>query len=211
MRLNDIYLKFKTPPNLQEHMLRVASVTLFIIDHWVGPKIDKELILSAALVHDLGNIVRFDFVNHPEFLGQEQKRLAYWISVQKEIVAKYGSDDHLATTKMLGEIEVNDKLVNLVLTKGFKNVLKIEKSDNWELKILFYADMRVGPYGILSLVDRLNEVINRWPEAERGKWMDHIEACKRIEKEIQEKVDINLQNLGKEILRLGQSLLSHQV
>ena len=195
MKLAEIYEKFKTPPNLQEHMLRAAGVASFITDHWTEPKIDKELIIKAALVHDLGNLIRFDFINHPEFLGEEQKRLTYWISVQKEIVAKYGTDDHLATARMLREIGVSKKMLSRVSNKSFRNVLNIEKTTDWELKILFYADMRVGPYGIMPLVDRLNEVINRWPEAERGKWVDHIEACKKIEKEIQGNVDINLQEI----------------
>jgi hypothetical protein len=77
----------------------------------------------------------------------------------------------------------------------FKNLLKIEKSNNWELKILKYADMRVGPFGVVSLEARLGEVINRLLEGEKDKWLGHIEASKRIEKEIQKNVDVNLQEI----------------
>ena len=47
-----------------------------------------------ALLHDLGNIVKFDLEKYPDFLGKEKPRLEYWKKVQKEVREKYGSDDH---------------------------------------------------------------------------------------------------------------------
>jgi len=201
MKVFEIYQKFTTPPNLQEHMFRVASVALFIVDHWEGPEIDKDLIIKSALVHDLGNIVRLDLKGHPEFLGKEADNIDFWAKKQQEMIEKYGLDDHQATAKMLKEIGLKNKLVELVLRKGFKSSLDIEKSGNWELKIILYADMRVGPFGIMSLANRLEEVLNRLLGADKGKWNTHVEACKRIEKEIQKNLDTNLQKITDKSLK----------
>jgi len=200
MKLSQIYKTYRTPPNLQEHMQKVARVAGLICQHWSGPKIDSLLIKKAALVHDLGNIVRFDIKSHPEFLGKEKTRADFWEKTQKEMVSQYGNDDHQATAQMLKEIGLEDKIIQLVLIKGFKNVLSIEKSKIWELKILLYADMRVGPFGVIPLAERIDEAISRWKKVDKNKWEGHIEACKRIEEQIQERVNLDLQKINQDLM-----------
>jgi 3-methyladenine DNA glycosylase AlkC len=65
----------------------------------------------------------------------------------------------------------------------------------WELKVLFYADMRVGPFGVLSLEERLAEVLAR----SKNKYKnvnELVSACKRIEVEISENIDIAIGDLA---------------
>ena len=71
MKVVEVYKKFGIPPNLQEHMLRVFEVTSYIEKHWKGETVDWDLAKKIALLHDLGNVVKFDFDKHPEFLGSE--------------------------------------------------------------------------------------------------------------------------------------------
>lgn len=91
MAIQDIYSKFAIAPNLQRHMLTVTKLALFLCDHWQGPPIGKELLTKACLLHDLGNIVKFDLEKYPHFLEEEQGRVEYWKQKQKEIIAKYGT------------------------------------------------------------------------------------------------------------------------
>lgn len=200
MKVREIYKKFKVPPNLQEHHLRVAKVAMFICDHWQGSKVDLSLIIKEALLHDIGNIVKFNIEKYPEFLGDESKRIDYWLKVQKEMIVKYGQDDKQATAHMLNEIGVDKKIIDLILAKGFLHSVETEKSGSWELKILLYADLRVGPFGVVSLIERLEEALNRYAPAEKNKWQPQTKACFRIEKQIQANTNADLINLREDQL-----------
>ncbi len=213
MTVQKIYQRFKLPPNLQEHLLRVTKVALFITDHWVGPKIDHDLIKKSALLHDLGNIVKFDLKKYPKFLGKEKGRVNFWLKVQEDITDQYGTDDHQATLKMLEELGVNSRMSLLVKSKTFSNALKMAESSNWEAKILFYADLRVGPFGILSLKERLNEALPRLDIYRKLDTLDElIAACYRIENQIQANVNTGLTKIsGESIERDEVELLKTKV
>ena len=91
MKIADIYNKFSITPNLAEHMMTVTGIAMYIGKYWRGPKIDWEKVKKTALLHDLGNIVRFDFDKYPQFLGSEQSRIDYWKKIQAETINKYGT------------------------------------------------------------------------------------------------------------------------
>lgn len=161
MTVQEIYIKLQNPPNLQNHMVQVAKVALFIYDHWNGDSLDKHLLLQTTLLHDVGNIVKFDIQKYPEYMGAEKSRIDYWMKVQKEIIDKYGADDHAVTEKMLSELKIDPIVIDNILSKSYSNTITIAKSDNWILKILLYADLRVSPTGVISLRERLDEVRER--------------------------------------------------
>ena len=213
MKVREIYKKYPITPNLQKHLLRVAKVTLFICEHWKGRKVDKELIKKAALLHDLGNIVKFDLKRYPDYLGKELKRLDFWAKKQKEMIKKYGADDHEACLKMLREIGVDAKIIKIISNKSFHYSLKTEKSDNWELKILFYSDLRVGPFGILSLKKRFVEAIPRLKMYRKADNLDElVKACYQIEKQIQENLDVDVSEITDEsIERDDKELLKTEI
>lgn len=206
MKILDIYKNYKIPPNLQEHLLHVAKIGLFICEHWIGPKINPEQIEKACLLHDLGNIVKFDFKKYPEFLKRDESRLDYWLEVQREVIERYGADDHEATAKMLEEIGIDREVRHVIMEKSFGNSLKTEKSDSWELKILFYSDLRVGPFGILSLKERLDEALGRLKEyKKRDNLDDLVKACRRIEAQIQANIDIKVSEISDKSIKVDVS------
>ena len=59
--INKIYTQFRIPPNLQQHMFRVASVAKIICNNWTGKELNQNDIVCVCLIHDLGNIVKYDF------------------------------------------------------------------------------------------------------------------------------------------------------
>jgi 5'-deoxynucleotidase YfbR-like HD superfamily hydrolase len=209
MKIAEIYEKFNIPRNLQEHMIRAAKMCQFICDHWRGKEIDKDIILKGALLHDLGNIVKFDLVKYPKLLGKEKSRVEFWKEVQKKTTEKYGSDDHEVTRKMLEEIGVDDKLKNTVLKKGFANSLETEKSDDWEVKMLFYCDLRAGPFGVMPLKERLSEALPRLEKYKHlGNLDDFVKACENIEKQIQDNLDTDVFKITEE--KINESSVNFQ-
>lgn len=192
MKIVDIYKKFGIPPNLQEHMLRVYGIVCFVEEHWKGEeKIDWELAKTVALLHDMGNVVRFDFDNHPEFLGDEQKNVEHWKQVQKEVIAKYGTDDHEATRQMLQEVQVGDEAIEIILGKSFGNAVATKDSNNWPLKILLYADLRTLPQGIGTLEERIQDVRERMPKyVARPDFEDLVSASREIESQLQTNLSV---------------------
>jgi hypothetical protein len=198
MKIADIYKKFGIPPNLQEHMFRVCAVTSIIEKHWKGEgKIDWEEAKKMALVHDLGNVVKLDNKNHPEFLGSEQVNLDYWNNKQEEMIVRYGIDDNEATRKMLLEIGISKEIADKVFDKRFLNSIITNNSTDWSLKILYYADLRVLPLRIGTLTERLDDIRERYNPVytERPDFEDLIKACYEVEKQIQDNLNIPVNDI----------------
>jgi hypothetical protein len=213
MKISQVYERFDVPPNLQEHMFRVAKMCLFISDHWKGINLDKKLIVKGALLHDLGNIVKFNFGKYLKLLDKELPRIDHWKNIQKKTIEKYGSDDHEVTIKMLEEINTSQKLKDIVSTKSFSSSLETEESDNWELKILYYADLRSGTFGVLPLKERLDEALPRLKKyKDLGNLDDLITACEDIEKQIQANLDTEVLKIKEEnIVKFDRNFLDVEV
>jgi len=156
-----IYTEYKIIPNLQEHQIRVASVGKITADSLAGD-IDRTGIVCALLLHDMGNILKFDFSVFPETL--EPLGLAYWESVKEEYREKYGSDEHLATLLIAKELGVAERIISYIDSTGFTKIPYNLKEGSMEEKICNYSDMRVGPFGLLSLEDRMNEGWQRYKD-----------------------------------------------
>ena len=213
MKVAEIYEKFGIPPNLQEHMLKVCGIVEFVQKHWSGKDIvDWDLIKKIALLHDLGNIVKFDFDKHPEFLGEEQANVEHWKQIQNKVVTKYGSDDHEATEKMLKEIGLKENAIEIILDKSFGNSIETRNSNNWPLKVLYYADLRTLPFGIGTLEERITDVKDRIPKySNRPDFNDLVEACREIEKQIQNNLNVPVGNITDDVVKVNNSLLNLEV
>ena len=103
MKASDVYTHFGTPSGLQNHMLWVASLVCTLRDHWSGEDIDWNAAITAALLHDIGNVIKFDLDAYPQLLGDDLPRLEFWRSEQQRLIKRYGPDDHDATDQMLDE------------------------------------------------------------------------------------------------------------
>ncbi len=146
-------------PNLQDHMLRVTAVAFKICDNF-EKEVDKHSIITATLLHDIGNMVKFRLEAFPEFL--KPKGLEYWRKAQEEFINKYGKNDYQATYRILKEMKVEPSVYKLIQSMEFRKApINIDNS-NYETKICQYSDLRVAPFGITSLDDRLREVQDRF-------------------------------------------------
>ncbi|MDP3646345.1 MAG: HD domain-containing protein [bacterium] len=154
----EIYLAYKIMPNLQLHQLRVAAVGKLICDNFLKP-IDAQSVILAGLFHDMGNIIKSDFAQLSEFIKPEGAE--YWESVKAEFIKTYGDSAHNANVAIAKEIGVNDGVVALINGVSFANMDTIVEGDSYEQKICEYADTRVGPFGVLSQIERLDEARQR--------------------------------------------------
>jgi len=158
MTIQQIYDHYDIMPSLQLHMLRVTAVAAMIVESFNQP-LDKNNIIKACLLHDMGNIVKFDFnymkESMPQFL--EPLGLKYWQKVKDQFVAQFGSDEYEVTNQILNDLDVNSRIKELINCNGFVNLPERKGDTEFGKKISVYSDCRVGPYGVLPLIDRLNE------------------------------------------------------
>ncbi len=158
-KITDIYREYKIMPNLQEHMLRVAAVASMICDHWQGEPIDKRSIVTACLLHDMGNIIKFRF-NLPE--DEQNPDIEYWRGVRNEFIEKYGTDEHHATIAIAKELGQSEKVISYIDGVGHDKFGKQIELDDMGIKIVNYADTRVSPKGVVSYQERMDDVLERY-------------------------------------------------
>jgi len=203
MTISELYKKYYVSPNLKDHMFRVAGVASFIADHWTGSEIDWNTLIKCALIHDIGNLVKFNFERNLEFYGREKKNIKIWKERQKEMIAKYGSEDNEATHKILKEISFPENLNEIIYSKRFSNSIHTLESDNYLLKILHYSDLRVLPMGIDTLSERFAEAKSR-QYGQTDNIEDLCQVCFDIEKQIQANVNVPLSNINSKSVQIDE-------
>ncbi len=189
-----IYEQYRIPPWLAMHMRRVAAVAGRVFDAHakradgadnVLSERDRSDLCSACLLHDMGNIIKFNFSVLGEEVSVEGKD--HWETVRSDMIARYGRDEHHATLAILDELRVSPRVREIVDAIGFlKNEDTLASGDLLK-KIAAYADSRVVPSGIAALADRLQDMHERYatrhpkdaPETERNS-----KALYDIEKEL---------------------------
>jgi len=210
----EIYRKYRIMPNLQLHQLRVAAVGKIIAES-LTVKVNTQSIIEACLLHDMGNILKFDLARFPQFT--QEHGLSYWENVKKDMCAKYGHEEHAATQAIAAEVCSEPFTHGCLQAVGFSQAVKNASGTCLEHKICCYADQRVGPMGVLPLEERIAEGRKR-----KAKPNDDIEAHERainalreIERQVfsecqitpeaitDERVEKELKNLGG--FRIGSS------
>ncbi len=159
MKIIDIYKKYKIMPNLALHQIRTASVAIAICDS-LNISVEKDIIVLACLIHDMGNIIKFKLDYFPEFSNPEG--LEYWQKVQYDYISKYGEDEHVATYQIAKELGIDEKVIELLASIRSKSIEDIKLSDDFNRKICIYTDGRVTPYGVVSLGERMSEAKKRY-------------------------------------------------
>ncbi len=197
--VSQIYEEYKIFPRLQMHMLRVGAVAK-LINQSLDESLDEELLITACVLHDMGNIVKSDFKVFSDFSGQE---LEYWEIVKREFLEKYGKDDHEANAKILREIGINEKVVDLVSTNKFELICYLSEIEDVHKKILHYADGRVSPDGVLSYLDRMEEANRRYAHLSAGKEAERAQLIScglEIEKQIFAKCRIKPEDITDDVV-----------
>ncbi len=198
--ISQIYDEYKIMRQLREHMFRVSAVAELICDNFDG-ELAKKNIIEACLLHDLGNIVKFKFENLIEFLKPEGAE--YWKNVQKEFIEKYGANEHLANFNIIKELGITGKTFDFLesITGSSNGVFNVNIHDDWDVQICKYADFRVGPYGVLSIRDRLDEWQARNQNINKEFAKNAYQIFNEIEKEIFAKCKIKPEDITDEAIK----------
>lgn len=162
--ISEIYTEYKIMPSLQMHMLRVAAVASLICDNFEEP-LPKEDIITACLLHDMGNIIKSDLMLFPDF--REPEGLPYWQGVKDEYVKKYGQNEHKATVLILHELGLGKNFIEIIDHVDFKLSCIIQENDSLIYRIVNYADWRVDPFGVVSYEHRMEEGKRRYENSNR--------------------------------------------
>lgn len=182
--------------SLQMHQLRVAAVAKTICDNFRSP-LDGSNVAITCLFHDMGNIIKSDLTYFPEFVKPEG--LEYWQKVKDEFVQKYGTDEHVATRAIAREIPLPSPALAYLDTIGFYNLKNVLEGPSFEEKICSYSDMRVGPYGVLLLEERLAEANKRYAGRNHPLGSDKFDtladAVREIENQIFGQTDIKPEDI----------------
>ena len=181
--ISEIYEEYKIFPMLQDHMLRVAGVASVICDSLDLP-IEKNKMIIACLLHDMGNIVKADLGYFSSFAQEE---IEYWEEVKKEYIEKYGASEHEVNTKISKEIGLSDEMLKIIDQNRFALICKHRGEEDIFVKILHYADARVGPFGVLSYEGRMDEAKERYKNRSEFAEENRLKlvACgKEIERQI---------------------------
>lgn len=202
-KIADIYKKYKIMPSLQRHMLRVASAAAMICEYFDEP-INKESIIIACLVHDMGNIIKSKLEYFPEF--NEPEGIDYWRKVQNEYLEKYGTDEHKATIQIIKELNFSEDIINIVDKVDFSFACENCDENNFANKIINYADWRVDPYEIVSYDERMNEAKKRYKNKkdfgmESEEYLKLITCGKEIEKQIFSHLKIKPEDINNESIK----------
>ncbi len=119
-----------------------------------------EKVVTAALLHDVGNIVKITFDIAPDFFAPEG--VAYWQARQAETIAKHGADDHVATACLLRELGVSEEIIAITEAADVEFLTRDPQVITSEKLIMHYSDMRVGLFGVVSLKERITDLHQRY-------------------------------------------------
>jgi len=212
MVIKELFDKFEVMPQLVEHQLRVGAVGQILAQNWIypirptssgGAKVDVELTTKLCLLHDMGNIVKFDLSDEAQREAQFGKtgNLPYWRKVQAKYRDKYGRDAHAATKGVLAEaglselIHYIDEEAELYFSEAGPKELA---TTNPATVILMYADMRVKPEGVVSYQERVDDLQKRYGGGRTATW---YEWTKTFAKFIKEQTRIDPESITEEVVR----------
>ncbi|MDR3570988.1 MAG: HD domain-containing protein [Candidatus Pacebacteria bacterium] len=198
----EIYEAYHIMPNLQMHQLRVAAVGKRICDHFSG-ELDSQAVILACLFHDMGNIIKFDLNYFPKFLEPQGK--AYWESVKADYLHKYGADEHAASNEIAKELGLPEHVRILIDEVRFSRLALARDSADFEGKIVKYSDLRVSPFSVVSVMDRLEEGKGRYATKKQyetpegvARYEAGVEAAQAIEQQIFECCSIRPEEINDE-------------
>lgn len=175
-------------PQLQEHQLKVAGVASLIVSnipHLSRLNLNPEEIITACLLHDMGNLAKFD-LSKARALITHDLNLGFWRKRQGEHIAKYGQDAHAATLAIVKEIGVSQRVFELIDCIGFLKAPQHLSGRDYGKMIVQYSDDRVAPQGVVSLEQRLKDLRERYEHHKTSSVArDRFEnALREIEKQI---------------------------
>lgn len=159
----ELLKKYDNPENIIAHCIKVSETAVFIAEKLKekGEKIDVEMLRVAGLLHDIDKLK----THKPETIKNHG-------ILSKQILLSEGFSEELAET----------------VRKHKAELLLSEEYNNWEEKVLLYADTRCDVNRIVSISQRIDIVKERYPHLKDYPGLK--QRVLKLEKEIFSKLDI---------------------
>jgi hypothetical protein len=208
MTIAELYSQLPLPQLLQTHMLRVAKVGNWLVKNWSGPEFDTQLLRRTILVHDLGNLVKFDLTPSAKIKLLTDAEITHWRKVQAELIVKYGRDTDQVTISLLKtcNLDGGDVVATEIAKHTSQGLEDAVRENDWVQKLFAYSDFRVGPYGVLSLQQRFADLAERYQnrEVEWGdpEWVaSRLQLYLTMEQQISKQLSVSLDELTDQALQ----------
>jgi predicted HD phosphohydrolase len=160
MKAAAAYQHYNIMPTLAQHMLQVGAVAKIVTDQINEPDFPATQIISACLLHDMGNIMKFDLDNVP--VGLDIPDIDHWKSVQADIRNQYGLDEHQVTHHIASEIGVSSTTLSAIENCGTSKAASVLADQNIPAMFVTYCDYHVAPASIVSPAQRLADILDRY-------------------------------------------------
>lgn len=189
MTIQEIYDTYHVPPHLQLHMLRVAGVVQVICEKILDlSPCERDAVLIACLFHDMWNILKFDMTLYPDV--REPEGIPYRQGVQEQW-KQYGETEHEATMTVAREVWISPSMLEILEPFVLNSAVENTKNAWFLVRFCEYVDGRVWPFGLLSLQERFDDLLERdmrnftlSEEEVRKKHKECLHALQSIEDEI---------------------------
>jgi hypothetical protein len=164
----DVYEVLGLPAGLRLHMARTVGVVAAVGRSVSGKqaRIVKDVSLAMAL-HDVGNVVMP--IGNGELLAEPPQLLSRWCLYSHYTRSRYGENAHAATESILEDLGVKRPLIDLVERKSSRNFRSILCCKDPAEMLALYADMRVSPTGVVTILERHEDAVARYANVDGRK------------------------------------------
>lgn len=169
--ISQLFSRYQIPVNLEQHLIQVAALGQLICQNWAGSPLNHDQIVSALLLHDIGNLVKFDLnqawtkailaessAQNPD-LPQSFKA---WQNLQTQFRRRYSYNADEANFAIVKELKIDPAIINILRDHTFEDLAVLLASKNWAKMILFYCDLRFSSTGLVAVTERLQDLRARY-------------------------------------------------
>ncbi|HQM15818.1 MAG TPA: HD domain-containing protein, partial [Candidatus Woesebacteria bacterium] len=160
-----LFTRYQIPHNLEQHLIQVASLGRLICQNWTGSPLNQDHILTALLLHDIGNLVKYNLKQNwtKKILTESSARnshlpqsLTAWQELQTRFQQHYSQNADEANLAIVRELKIDPTIIKILSDHTFDDLEPLLLARNWTKMIFFYCDLRFAPTGIVSVAKRLS-------------------------------------------------------
>jgi uncharacterized protein len=151
-----ILAEYHVPPHIINHSKAVAKLAVFLAKRIIekGESVDTGLLERAGLLHDM---MRVNDFKESDYKGFEQSLPAQVKAKWHQLHDKYKSIPHEVAAYEILKERYPVLALNIKRHRYMALLDEKDRPENWEEKLLYYADMRVMHDKIVPLKQRLAE------------------------------------------------------
>jgi hypothetical protein len=212
-----IFERYHLPQLLQTHLWRTASLMELLLKHWRGPQVDASLLIETMLLHDLGNLVKFDLSDTTPIMLLTQTELPMYRALQAEWHQKYGKVVDAVTVAFIKELRLKNGPImsHIILNHASGTEATTVTQDDWIQKLCDYTDFRIAPHGLVTLKERFDDLGKRYATRASG-WETAAKVAQKlnffttIETQLQAQIKLDLTQITAADLEPLSRLKTHR-